>query len=169
MLKIIISSEVVGKALMYEYLGKKGDRKFVPTYQVYVYDGSHCIFKFTVTRQSAKEVFRQGEALDYGENGECPPADFYLGRITESGRLGFSIMLYENWCPAKESLIGRSHFIRKGVKIHKGPGSSLGCMMVAGGQRGYKRFVKAFTRINEIHGHIFRVVVEDRGLLKTPA
>jgi len=161
-LKIVISSEIAGKGLMYERLGKQGARKYVPTYQVYVYDGTHCIYKFAVTRHSAEEIFRGGASFDYSQNGECPPSDNYFGRITDAGRLGFSIMLYDYWCPQKESLIGTSNFIRKGIKIHKGPGMSLGCMMIAGGRSGYRKFIKAFTRLEEINGPIFRVMVKNR-------
>lgn len=164
---IIIAGEPTERrALMYSRIGKRGLRKMVTTYRALVEDDDgELLFEFAVTRKSRREVFKGGKPRDYRIGNECPPnlpGKPYLGRITEAGRLGFAIMLYEEWCPKRETLRGEGRHKRTGIKIHHGPASSRGCMAVAGGGRGYDRFVRAFKRLREKHGPIFRVLVLER-------
>lgn len=163
---IITGQETGGKALMYSAIGRKGIRRMVPTYRAFVQkDGKETVFEFAVTRKCRQEVFGGARPRDYRQGHECPPnrADQpYLGRITTSGRLGFSIMLYELGCPKRETLRGVGRHLRRGIKIHFGPACSFGCMAIAGGQKGYARFVKAF-RSFEAEGHkLFNVRVLER-------
>lgn len=167
MLEVIVTGEPSGKkALMYSELNKKGLRKMVPTYPVLVRDEhGNILFEFEVTRLCRDEVFFGGKARDYRPEHECPPSrpeEPYFGRPTRAGRLKFAFMLYEAGCPAEETLTGQGTEPRKGIKIHIGPATSLGCMAVAGGEKGYRRFKRAFTDFQAGHGRDFRVKVLER-------
>ncbi len=164
---IIITGEPTEqRALMYSRIGKRGLRKMVTTYRALVEDNDgELLFEFAVTRKSRREVFKGGKPRDYRIGNECPPhvpGRPYLGRITRTGRLGFSIILYEEWCPNRETLRGEGQHKRTGIKIHHGPATSLGCMAVAGAKKGYRRFVRAFKVFEEKYGPVFKVLVFER-------
>ena len=167
MLELIISGKPEGpETLMYSAIGQKGLERMVPTYPVIVHDEhGEILYQFSVTRRCRREVFNGTKPRDYRQGRECPPnmaGHPYLGRITTAGRLGFAIMLYEKWCEKGESLRGAGRHLRKGIKIHYGPATSFGCMAIAGGAEGYRRFVEMFTVIGKQHGMPMFVTVEER-------
>lgn len=167
MLEIVIRGEPTGpRTLMYSAIGQKGLTHMVPTYPVIVHDEhGEILYQFSVTRRSRREVFNGTKPRDYRQGRECPPnmaGHPYLGRITTAGRLGFAIMIYEPWCEKGESLRGVGRHLRKGIKIHYGPATSFGCMAIASGAEGYRRFVEMFTILGQQHGMPMFVTVEER-------
>jgi hypothetical protein len=164
-INIIITGEITGKrALLYELLGRKGRRKFVPTYVAF----AECCamqgrFAFSVVRDSSPQVF-SGLRDRYDEGGECPPSGEipFIGIVRDDGLVGFRIQLFDSWCERRETLTGEGSIPRRHVQIHVGAAASHGCIMVAGRRRWYySEFEKQLRRML-IHTDIIRVTVQPR-------
>ncbi len=148
---IVITARIVGKTIQYEKLGKRGQKRMVPTYFAELLDDTDRASRFTfaVTRDSALIVFGK-KKIRYRKGGECPPnrtCTPYRGKIVYPKRNGFSLRLYESWCQRQYSLTGTGPIERQHILIHAGPASGLGCMSVAGGARGFARFERALQKI----------------------
>jgi hypothetical protein len=165
MIEIVITAQQSGKkALVYEYTGRRGRRKFVPSYEAY----ARCqttgqLFEFTVVRDSCTHVFGEVPEDRYGEGGECPPSiDPYHGTVREDGSVGFRIELSEPGCGQKGTLRGRGTSLRKNIQIHYGAACAHGCVMVTGRRRLYhSRFAKCLRSMLQTSDMI-RVIVHER-------
>ena len=168
MVLIVVTGTEVGRGYIYEERKMQGRRRLVPSYAAFVLqESTGGKFDFAVTRDSSNCVF--GDVpRHFGEMGECPPSlpgQPYLGRIRTDCAVGWTIQLFEDWCPKKESLRGTGFFARQHILIHFGARKSDGCLMVSGGQLGWQRFKQNFLQLvprpedEEIH-----VVVQERVL-----
>lgn len=139
-MRITITSALTGKkALLYEFPGRKGRRKFVPTYKAFAANSRGELFEFSVTRDSSPQVFSDLTNL-FGEKGECPPSSEhpYVGVIREDGPVGFRIEFYQN-NPEEKLIVSPCGSRRTNIQIHFGAAASYGCILVAGRRREYKQ------------------------------
>lgn len=162
---IVISGSIVGRSIQYEYLGKRGRTRLVPTYYAELCNDATPQLKhvFAVTRDSALVVFGNRNRR-YSKGGECPPhlpGSPYRAFIDNTPRNGWCLRLYEPRLNCRCSLQGSEALIRKHILIHAGPASGQGCMSVAGGKRGFAQFRKAAERILEPEEELL-VFVEPR-------
>ncbi len=146
--KIVITGEKTTKrAYLYEFVGRQGRQRPVPTYKATFLGSNGKLYEFAVTRDSAAVLFlRQPD--QFGVGGECPPSpagSLYRARLFNAKRNGPCLLLYEAYDDEGPFLIGDGMVKRRYVLIHAGPASSLGCMTVAGGRRGWRRFWRAVT------------------------
>ncbi len=166
MLFIIITGSKLGKTHFYEKIGRQGRRTIVPTYRAELgrFDGTGEKFHFRVTRDAAQIVFGQRKKR-FLRGGECPPSKTcvpYRGRIHFGTRNGFALLLFEAQSPTKNTLTGQGKVIRSEIMIHRGPSSSLGCMAVAGGKRGYRAWQRALQEFAATGSEEILVFVEPR-------
>ncbi len=165
MIEITITGEPTGrKALIYEHVGRKGRRAYVPTYVAQVHHKpSGRILMFAVVRDSSAQVF-EGLRQRYSEDGECPPSAIepYHGLIREDGPVGFRIQLFEAKHNDKATLIGQGRIKRKHIQIHFGAAASHGCLMVAGRRRQYPRHFARPIRTMFASTPTIRVIVQTR-------
>lgn len=146
MINIIITSEEVGQARLYEKLKRQGRFTLVPTYKATANTDTGEKFEFAVTRDSSSIRFF-GQIEQFGTNGECPASRAgkpYLAKAsTLSSDNTFSLRLYESEL-GDNAIRGVSNTTRTGIMIHRGPGRSMGCLQVAGGKKGHRRFERWF-------------------------
>lgn len=168
---IVISGSIVGRSIQYEHLGRRGRKRFVPTYYGELCDDANpqLQYTFAVTRDSAWVVFGK-RTRRYTKGGECPPhkqSKPYHARVRIAKRNGWCLALYEpgftrpDGTPDWSTLEGIGSIKRRHTLIHAGPASGQGCMSVAGGKRGFAQFRKAVERILEPEEELY-VFVEPR-------
>jgi hypothetical protein len=165
-IKITVTGRLTGnKALLYEFPGRKGGRKFVSTYTAFV----QCVptrewFEFSVIRDSSAHVFGGIPQNPYGEYGECPPCAGtpYRGLVREDGKVGFRIQLFEAGCENADTLVGQGSIPRKHLQIHFGAAAAYGCIMVAGRRRLYHASFEKRIRAMLAHTDTIQVMVEPR-------
>lgn len=162
---VYVSSSILGKTWLYEEIGPSGGKRLVPTYRAEMGDESNGqAFHFRVTRDSAAVVFR-GLKQRYALAGECPPnaaCKPYYGRLRPLPRNGLSLLLWETGLGNHHSVRGVSKTVRSSILIHRGPASSLGCMAIAGGALGYRRWLRAARAILPLENDVVRVFIEPR-------
>jgi hypothetical protein len=145
MITITITSEVVGQAYLYEKLQRQGGRMLVPSYRASA-NYNNDTFEFAVTRDSSN-IRYFGQTEKFGTNGECPPNQAskpYLARPSLlSSDQTYSLRLYDPEL-GDNAIKGVSEIVRTGIMIHRGPGRSMGCLQVAGGKKGHRRFERWF-------------------------
>lgn len=163
MILITITGKLTGrKALLYEFPGRKGKRKYVPTYVAFA-QLNESRFEFSVTRDSSFLVFG-GKLQDiHDEKGECPPsADVpYSGTIRKDGPVGFRVELHDRDSTTR-AIVGQSGVWREYIQIHFGAAAAYGCIMVAGRHRAYRQvFEKPLQAMLKLTEKI-QVAVEPR-------
>ncbi len=146
--KIVITGEKMpNRALLYEFVGRQGQKRFVHTYKAILEGLNGVMYEFAVTRDSAAVLFsRQPDR--FGVGGECPPSpegSQYRARLFTAKRNGPCLLLYEAYDDEGPYLQGDGMVKRRYVLIHAGPASSLGCLTVAGGKRSWRRFWRIVT------------------------
>jgi hypothetical protein len=152
MLCIIITGQISNapKARLYQKGGRTGPFRLVPTYKAIAVDTkTKQRIDFSVTRWSSRVVFNN-QLEKYGTYGECPPNKKqkpYFARPEEHHSKTFALKLFEETDPERIELRGQGSTTRSHIMIHKGPGCSLGCIMIAGGKKGHARFTKKIKRI----------------------
>lgn len=143
-LEIHVTGEVTGEAPLFEHKDALGGHLVVPTYRCVVKNDTGYRKDFDVTRDTYQGI--RGKVLSrYGENDECPPCTDnkpYGGRIIDWGKMGFRIELYEEELSdyGEAAISGVGDYIRTHIQIHRGPGSSEGCILLAGGDEMHKSF-----------------------------
>lgn len=164
MIRITITGKLTGrKALLYEELGRKGRRKFVPTYHAL----AECLptkecFEFAVVRDTSPQVFGQ-LPYRYGKDGECPPSlRPYVGIVRDNGPVGFRIQLSEVGFEKTGLLLGQGRVARERIQIHFGAAASHGCILVAGRRRTYHRVFAKQLRAMLVHTSTISVIVQPR-------
>ncbi|MFM2381874.1 MAG: hypothetical protein RLZZ76_641 [Candidatus Parcubacteria bacterium] len=152
MLCIIITGQIKNtpKARLYQKGGRVGPYRLVPTYKCIAVDTkTKQRIDFSVTRWSSRVVFNN-QIEKYGTNGECPPnkkKQPYFARPVEHCSKTFALKLFEETDPERIELRGQGDTIRSHIMIHKGPGCSLGCIMIAGGKKGHTRFTQKLKEL----------------------
>ena len=139
---IVITGNIAGRTWFYEELGKQGRKILVPTFYANLTRVDGSLFWFAVTRDSAEVIFR-GLKNRFDRLGECPPnktCNPYYGTKHIAPRNGTCLLLNEGKDSEGRYLVGQGQERRRSILIHSGPASSLGCMAVAGGKRGWKAF-----------------------------
>lgn len=145
---IEITNRIAGTAHLYEYIGKQGRRAVVPTYFATLGNWQapqEPPYQFAVTRDVAGVVFGKTTSR-YDVGGECPPSRNchpYHGRLVDARGNGRSLLLYDEQSPDQNTLTGDGMVERSFIMVHGGPASSLGCMSIAGGNRGYRQWLRA--------------------------
>ncbi len=163
---ITITSRLeASKALLYEFPGRKGRKKYVPTYTAraeHLPTGEY--FYFSVTRCSSHHVFGERPDCRYGEKGECPPSGeaYYHGVVREDGVVGFRIEFFDEEHAGTRILVAPNGVTRKNIQIHFGAAAAYGCILVAGRRRSYCRNFESPMRSLLAHGDPIHVVVEPR-------
>ena len=146
MITITITHEVVGQARLYEKLKRQGRFTLVPTYKAIATTNAGERFEFAVTRDSSNVRFCD-QIYRFGTNGECPASrreEPYQARPSLlSSDQTFSLRLFEPEV-GDNAIIGIGSVVRTGVMIHRGPGRSMGCLQIAGGKKGHRRFERWF-------------------------
>lgn len=137
MITIRVTSDRVGRAHHYSERGRKGKRTLVSSYRMFL-GCREREYHFAVTRDT---VF--GPSKEVPSNKEGVP---YEGLVREDGHLGFRIQLFERGLSSIH-LQGTGSSERSYIQIHKGPGMSQGCFLIAGGKRGHARFERIMKRI----------------------
>ena len=151
---IEVTGRVVGLTVLYELLNQQGRQCQVPVYQATMeLWGSDVTnphqFAFAVTRDVSPAIF-DNLPDRYGRFGECPPSrphHPYHGKEHLHRKTSFAIRLHESDDVTGHFLQGEGSTSRQNILIHKGPGSSKGCMMVDGGTEGFVAFTDAFRRL----------------------
>ncbi len=166
MLYVIITGSPIGRTHFYEKIGRRGRRTLVPTYRAELgcFDGTGAQFHFAVTRDAAQVVFGQRKKR-FLRGGECPPSKTcapYRGRIHVGRRNGFALLLFDEHSPTKSTLVGQGSVVRSEIMLHSGPSSSLGCMAIAGGRRGYRAWQRALKKFTATNRGEILVFVEPR-------
>lgn len=170
---IEITGRVVGQTVLYEFLNQQGRQCQVPLYQATMelwgsrVTNPNC-FQFAVTRDVSLAMFDTLEHR-YGLYGECPPSRAhhpYRGVVHPYRQTGFAIRLHESDDETGHFLQGEGTIRRQNILIHKGPGRSLGCMMVDGGADGFAAFTDAFDQLRLLSSSndTILVAVEPRAL-----
>lgn len=153
---IEITGCICGETVLYEFMNQQGRQHCVPAYSATMeLWGSHISdsmrFHFSVTRDVSEVVF--GTLSDrYGTHGECPPSRQgrpYYGTEHAYRGTGFAIRLHDDDDPARCFLQGEGTVKRQNILIHRGPGRSLGCMMVVGGEAGFAAFEAAYLNLRQ--------------------
>jgi hypothetical protein len=163
---ITITGERTGKmALLYEHPGRKGRRKFVPTYVATA--KSYFInqqFEFAVTRDSSAVVFSETPIDRFGLDGECPPCNgtSYIGIVREDGAVGFRIEFFEPKYWESATVRGQGNVMRRCLQIHFGAAASHGCILVAGRRRSYPQTFERPLREMMVREPIVRIQVQPR-------
>ncbi len=84
----------------------------------------------------------------FGTNGECPPCkpgQAYKAFPSKMVKGSFCLRLFETDEPqANNSIRGIASVERVNIMIHQGPGMSEGCLLIAGGKKGHRRFERWF-------------------------
>lgn len=168
MITLTITGEVVGQAHFYEKTRRRGRRILVPSYRAIAYDqatGEQLIF--AVTRDCQLTAFNTDTAHRYQMYGECPPNREevpYTGKIGTHSNGTFCIRLSEpELFRGRNQLFGAGEAVRSDIMIHVGPGTSVGCLMVAGGMRALRRLEKWLTERIDSQTTI-AVTVKERSL-----
>ena len=149
MIEVLITNQVVGRAWLYERRMRQGKRVLVPAYLVLVIcTNTGATLEFQVTRTASGLIF--GESIDrYGKNGECPPSlpgQPYYALVSNTNKGTFCLRLYEPSLREHNKLLGQGDSIRSDILIHGGPAMSEGCLIVSGGQKGYRPVVAWFKK-----------------------
>lgn len=171
---IEITGRICGQTVLYELINQQGRQHPVPTYTATMELWGSRIsdpkrFRFSVTRDVSEAVF--GTLPDrYGTYGECPPSRQgrpYHGTEHLYRGTGFAIRLHDDDDPARCFLHGEGTAKRQNILIHRGPGRSLGCMMVVGGESGFLAFEEAYHNLRQYSdsGQIL-IFVEPRALIQ---
>lgn len=148
MLHIVITDIVAGQTLLYEYPGRQGHFVRTKSFLVTAHDSeTNEYFEFSVTRRASRLEF--GEYTDrYDTNGECPPTSPnqpYEAFASETSKASFCLRLYEKGIGEKQdTLRGQGTTNRTNIMIHKGPGMSAGCFLIAGGKKSHRKFERWF-------------------------
>jgi hypothetical protein len=162
---VLVTASIVGKTWLYAEIGPSGRRTLVPTYAAEMgEEKSGFRFRFSVTRDSAAVVFRHLQER-YALGGECPPTKVckpYRGRLRLLPRNGMSLILWEEGYDNRHTVRGVGTVARSSILIHRAPASSLGCMGIAGGRRGYTRWVTAAEALLPERDDYAHVIIEPR-------
>ncbi len=148
MITIIITNETVGTARLYELRNKAGKTALVPSYRAVAKNtDSGAVFEFLVTRSASRLVFSEDKDR-YGSFGECPPSRDdcpYQAFPSVTSKGSFCLRLFETPEQQTHNVIrGQGPVDRTNVMIHKGPSMSEGCLIIAGGKKGHRRFERWF-------------------------
>ena len=148
---LLITGQVSGRAHFFERIHQQGRRTMVPTYHAELgsWTTSGPIYRFSVVRDVSDVVFGK-HTYRFGYRGECPPNrphSPYRGFVDNKlPRNGWGIRIYEpgftteDGRPNRCALQGQDSEEREHVILHRGPGGSAGCMMIAGGKIGLSKF-----------------------------
>ncbi len=142
-IQIVVTNTMVGRARFYEQPKQRGNYRMVPTYRVDVSVEDVPVFIFSVTRDVIGQIF---EVTDPHQ--ECPPsrpAHPYSAYVRTDNKRGFRLQLYEQGIG--NSIRGQWEDNRSVIQIHRGPGQSAGCMLIAGGKRGHQRFTSKIKQL----------------------
>ncbi|MFM2424259.1 MAG: hypothetical protein RLZZ70_650 [Candidatus Parcubacteria bacterium] len=153
--RIEVTEHIVGRSWLYEGKKRTGRKRLVPTYRLVLsvdQTDSSCPDQFfAVTRDTSPVIF--GDTVrHYGTNGECPPSRIsspYLAVWHQHGSLQDALRLCEpRFGPV--TIQGVGNVLRHGVLIHHGPARSEGCMLISGGQKGWRQFLAAVRHFETV-------------------